>query len=75
MNMRPVEIKPIALANAIYFDNNYPIGYGAYERTLKNIKDCLAEGDIFFCEPVDDGYRVSTDTGASWHVKTLGWVK
>jgi hypothetical protein len=60
----PRGIKPIALCNLIYQDAPQSWG-GAYHRTLTNIRDCIAAGDLWFEEECDRGFRVFTDSGFS----------
>ena len=56
-------VRPMALANLIH--SAQAPNSAAYNATLKNIRDCIAFGDVWFLEEVECGFRVSTDSGFS----------
>lgn len=64
-----IKVRPIALANAIHEMTGAPQGFGAWDRTLSSIKQCIAAGDRFFEEQVPEGFRVSTDSSFSCIVR------
>jgi hypothetical protein len=64
----------MALTNAIHWDKPSASDI-AFFATLRNIKDCIAAGDLWFEEDTGNAWRVSTDSGFAAIVSNrLAWI-